>query len=239
MIIIAKIKTVYNIIKNSIRRSLIGDIEDRMLHYYSSRWDAIDNINEYLVGADIDGDYLEFGVAKGMTFSYACKVMSPVFKDMRFIALDSFEGMPKPKNIDNINGYSSTFFEGQYACSEEEFLHNVKQKTDILKRVITIKGWFNESLTEEMAKKYSINKIAAAWIDCDLYESTVPVLNFITPRLSVGSVILFDDWHCFRNLPELGEQKACSEWLIKNPQIKLYRLFSFGWHGEAFTVGSC
>lgn len=227
----------YTAIKNIIKDELKNDIEDRLLNYYHNRWDAIDNLTEYLVGAEIEGDYLEFGVAKGMTFSYACNIMSPIFNNMKFIALDSFEGLPKPKNIDNINGYSSSFFEGQYACSEREFVNNLKEKHTNLEKVITIKGWFDQSLTDYTAKQYSINKIAAAWIDCDLYESTIPVLRFLTPRLSVGSVILFDDWHCFRNLPYFGEQRACNEWLAANPHIKLYKLFSFGFHGEAFTVG--
>jgi O-methyltransferase len=216
---------------------LTTEFEERFSNYYRQRWDAIDNLADYLVGAEIPGDYLEFGVAKGMTFSYAYKIMSPLFKQMRFIALDSFEGLPKPKNIDNVDGYTSSFYEGQYAYSEKEFLNNIKQKINLSDKIITIGGWFDQTLTDKTANKYTLNKIAAAWIDCDLYESTVPVLNFITTRLSTGSVILFDDWHCFRNLPNLGEQKACQEWLIKNPQIKLHKLFSFGWHGEAFTVG--
>jgi len=231
-----KISNLYNIIRNKFFRS---GAEDRLLNYYKNRWDAIDNLADYLVGAEIPGDYLEFGVAKGMTFSYACKVMSPVFNDMRFIAVDSFEGLPKPKTIDAYEGYASNFFEGQFSCSEEQFLKNIKNNDNDLKRVITIKGWFDQTLTDKTSEKHLIDKVAAAWIDCDLYESTVPVLNFLTSKLSVGSVILFDDWRCFRNLPEFGEQRACREWLLANPQIKLYELFSFGWHGIAFTVGSC
>jgi hypothetical protein len=76
-------------------------------------------------------------------------------------------------------------------------------------------------------------------VDCDFYESTVPVLNFLTSKLSVGSVIMFDDWRCYRNLPDFGQQRACREWLEANPQIKLNELLSVGWHGIAFTVVSC
>jgi O-methyltransferase len=86
---------------------------------------------------------------------------------------------------------------------------------------------------------YAIERIAVAWIDCDLYESTVPVLKFITPHLCVGSVIVFDDWRCYRNHPDFGEQRACREWLEANPGIKLRELLSFGWNGIAFTIVSC
>jgi O-methyltransferase len=217
---------------------VLGEFQDRLTNYHHNRWDAIDNLADYLVGAEIPGDFLEFGVAQGATFSYACRTMA-FFKHMRFIAVDSFEGLPEPSGIDTRNGYTSHFSKGQFACSEEDFLSRLKRDGIDMKRVLTVKGWFDNTLTNDRAKAYGIDKIAAAWIDCDLYESTVPVLKFLTSRLSVGAVILFDDWRCFRNLPDLGEQLACREWLSANPQIKLHELFSFGWHGMAFTVGSC
>jgi O-methyltransferase len=52
-------------------------------------------------------------------------------------------------------------------------------------------------------------------------------------------VLLFDDWRCFRNLPEFGEQRACAEWLARNPQIRLNDFFEFGFGGKAFTVAAC
>ena len=102
-----------------------------------------------------------------------------------------------------------------------------------------VKGWFADTLDPVKASSYDINVLSAVWIDCDLYESTVPVLQFISQYLTVGSVILFDDWRCYRNLPDFGEQRACREWLVANPQISLRELFSFGWHGLAFTVSTC
>jgi hypothetical protein len=84
--------------------------------------------------------------------------------------------------------------------------------------------------------RHGLEKVAAAWVDCDLYKSTVPVLNFLTSRLSTGSVIAFDDWRCFRNQPDFGEQRAVSEWLAQNPHIKLRELFTYGWYGMVFTV---
>jgi hypothetical protein len=108
-----------------------------------------------------------------------------------------------------------------------------------MSKVISIKGWFDQTLNDDTAKEFQIDKIAAAWIDGDLYESTVPVLNFLTSRISVGTIILFDDWRVFRNLPDYGEQRACKEWLAENPQISLREIFSFGHHGVAFTVASC
>jgi hypothetical protein len=157
---------------------------------------------------------------------------------MRFLAFDSFAGLPKLNGHDARDGYTSNFHESEFAYSEEDFMANLQAKRIDLEKIKVIKGWFNKTLAPGKAKEYGIEKIAAAWIDCDLYESTVPVLNFILPHLSVGSIIVFDDWRCFRNLPDLGEQRACQEWLAANPSLTLHELFSFGFHGQAFTIGS-
>jgi hypothetical protein len=197
---------------------------------------AIDDLTDYLVGAEVDGDYLEFGVFQGTTFARACIRMRAIFPGMRFFAFDSFQGLPQPKGLDAVNGFTNAFYQSQFSCSEEEFIANLRRENVDLSKVATVQGWFDESLDEQKMARHKIEKIAAVWIDCDLYESTVPILKFITPRLSTGCVIIFDDWRCFRNDPEFGEQRACREWLHENPHITLRELFSFGWHGIAFTV---
>lgn len=219
--------------------SRVAHLEERLLSYYKNRWDVVDKVADYLVGTQIDGDYLEFGVYLGKTFSYAYRVMAPLFPAMKFLALDSFEGLPEPKGIDRLDNYTSGFFAGQFACDIDDFKQNLAKSGVDLNRVTAIKGWFDQTLLPDTAPANEIRKVAAAWIDCDLYESTVPVLNFLTSRLSVGTVILFDDWRCYRNLADFGQQRACREWLQRNSQIKLNEFVDFGFHGKAFTVASC
>lgn len=206
---------------------------------FNRRYMAIHEVADYLVGARVLGDYAEFGVFKGDTFSYACNHLSPLFPDMHFYAFDSFEGLPKPKGVDAEGGYSSSFQESDFKYDKSHFLKNLRSKGVNLNKVTAVEGWFDESLKPEKAQEYNIENISVAWIDCDLYESTVPVLQFLTNKILPGSVIIFDDWRCFRNDPNYGEQRACTEWLEMNPQIRLNELFSFGWHGIAFTVTSC
>jgi O-methyltransferase len=226
-----------------VKRSLCADIYSRLdtLEYrsFNRRFYAIEQCTEYLVGAKIDGDYLEFGVYQGTTLSHAYQWMVPHFKEMRFLAFDSFEGLPVPKGIDIADGYSSHFYEKQFSCSQEEFAQSIRSKGVDLSKVSMTKGWFDKTLSSQRAQELNLKAIAVAWIDCDYYESTVPVLKFITPYLTVGSVIIFDDWRCYRNHPDFGEQRACKEWLESNNQIQLAELFSFGWNGIAFTVISC
>jgi hypothetical protein len=217
----------------------VAHLEDRLLSYYKNRFDVVDKLADYLVGTEIEGDYLEFGVYLGKTFGYTYRTMAELFPKMRFIALDSFEGLPEPKGIDKVGNYTSGFYAGQFACDIEDFARTLRDSGTDMTRVSMIKGWFDETLKPGSGKTRDVGKVAAAWIDCDLYESTVPVLDFLTDRLSVGSVILFDDWRCYRNLADYGQQRACREWLGRNPQIKLNSFVDFGFHGQAFTVAAC
>lgn len=216
-------------------------LEHRLINYYRNRWYVLDCVADYLVNAELPGDYAEFGVYKGTTFGYAANLFHPLFPGMRFLAFDSFEGLPELQGLDRSEkGFASGFFKGQFAAKEDEFINNVLAAAPYLppERLLTIKGWFNEVLTSENAQKIDLKQLACVWIDCDLYESTVPVLKFITPYLSIGSVILFDDWRCYRNLATHGEQRAYCEWLEENYGLTLNDFISFGFHGMSFTVAS-
>jgi O-methyltransferase len=220
-------------------RARLNALEQRFLTYYRERFNCIDKLADYLVGAQLDGDYYEFGVSRGVTFAYAMRIMQGLFPQMHFVALDSFEGLPIPKGLDAVQDYSGGFYAGEFACSREDFLKHVSSSGVDVDRVKVVAGWFDQSLASGDPRNAQLGKVAAAWIDCDLYESTIPVLEFLTKRLSIGSVLLFDDWRCFRNLPGYGEQRACSEWLDRNPQIKLREFVDFGFHGISFTVEQC
>ena len=227
----------------SILKRLLGDVYKRIeqIEYrsFNRRFYAVEQIADYLVGAQIPGNYLEFGVYRGTTFAHAYHCMAGLFGDMKFYAFDSFQGLPALKGIDVEGGYTSNFREKEFSCSEQEFVENLRNSGVKLDRVITVKGWYDDTLDPVKAKGYGVNKAAVIWIDCDLYESTVPVLQFITPYLSIGTVIVFDDWKCYRNQPTFGEQRACREWLDANPRIALAELLSIGSHGLAFTVVTC
>ena len=70
----------------------------------------------------------------------------------------------------------------------------------------------------------------------DLYESTVAVLNFAIDVMPHGSILAFDDWHCFRSDENRGEQRAFQEFCRDHPDLKFSEFLSFGWHGKSFLV---
>ena len=70
-------------------------------------------------------------------------------------------------------------------------------------------------------KKYKkqIRKISFAYIDCDLYEETKILLNFINNSISKGYIILFDE--AYRNSKK-GEAKALKNFTISTKSFILY-----------------
>lgn len=174
---------------------------------------------------------MEFGVFTGSSFIHSYHIIKDVFQqhqklhagstevdaaeirriwdNMRFFAFDSFQGLPEPDGFDK---ETSAFAKGEFTCTENTFRENLI-KTDVsLGKVVTIAGWFEETCTEETIRKYVIKKASMINVDCDFYASTKTVLEFVRPLLTDGTIIVFDDWYCFRGSPNLGEQRAFNEW---------------------------
>lgn len=69
---------------------------------------------------------------------------------------------------------------------------------------ISSRDGFSDTL--KRADIQSIDGIAFARVDCDLYQPTVEVLDYFKPRLPDGAILVFDDWTWN------GETKAFAEW---------------------------
>lgn len=172
------------------------------------------------------GDYAEFGVLEGRTFVEAWLASNRHgLRSMHLRAYDSFEGLPKTSGVDA----GGPFYGGQFASPRAAFdrvTHSIPRQ-----RVEVVPGYFAETL--QSARQAPV---AVAWVDCDLYESTLPVLDYLTEQLVDGAVLIFDDWYCFRGRPDRGEQLACAQWLARNTHIRLVPYRSFHWAGQSFIV---
>jgi hypothetical protein len=182
----------------------------------------------------VAGDYLEFGVYCGRTFTEAWHASRRyALADMRFHAFDSFDGLPEPEDADR----GGSFHRGQFRCDRATFERTLARQRVERSRIAIHPGLFETTLAERGSlKTLGVAKAAIAWIDCDLYASTVPVLRALTDVLVNGSVLVFDDWYCFHGRPDRGEQRACSEWLSANPHIRLVEYQKFHWAGASFIV---
>ncbi len=102
--------------------------------------------------------------------------------------------------------------------------------------MVTVPGFYEQSLTAETKRRLGLTRAALVMIDCDLYESTVPVLAFLTDLVGQGSILIFHDWFRFKGSPDCGEQRACREWLARNPHIELIEYWREGPQAVSFLV---
>lgn len=185
----------------------------------------------YLNNNKLFGDYAEFGVYTGKTFIEAFRAGEAIGRpDMNYWAFDSFQGLPEVKNQDE----GGPFYTGEFSFSKREFTQNlIRYKVD-LRRVEMIEGYYDQTLELTSSVSKLPKSVAIAWVDCDLYESTVPVLNYLGNVLVDGAVIIFDDWFCFNGRRDRGEQLACREWLDRNPTFQLTEYQKYHWGGNSF-----
>jgi hypothetical protein len=207
----------------------------RNLFAYTPREEILDFAMHFVQESALEGDYLEFGVFRGHTFAGAFHSAKRYGLDsIHFYAFDSFCGLPPSSGVD-AEGFRH-FEEGDFACSEQDFLDNLRRENVDLARVTAIPGWFHEVLTEDLKRQLPLKRAAIVWVDCDLYQSTIPVLDFITDYLQNGTVLIFDDWFCYRADPNRGEQRAWREWLAAHPDYTAVECRKIGWHGQALIV---
>lgn len=162
----------------------------------------------------VEGYYFEFGCHTGGTMSLAYDYFRHLF-DWKYVAFDSFEGLPEIKEIDR----QEIWQKGKLATKEAEFVRIVTSGGMPRDRLITVRGFYEDSLTSEVRNKLLPGKAAVVYVDCDLYSSTVPVLEFVRPFLQRGTVIVFDDWNCFWADPDKGERRAFREFREKYPEL--------------------
>jgi O-methyltransferase len=166
------------------------------------------------INRPIDGYYFEFGCHEAKTMRMAYDNFNYLV-DWTYVGFDSFEGLPEIAEIDK----QQIWEKGKLKTTENDFIKLVLRSGVPKQKLMTVKGFYDQSLTSELKEKLLPKKAAVIYIDCDLYISTVPVLDFIKDFLQKGTIIVFDDWNCFYGDPDKGERKAFSEFREKNPKL--------------------
>ena len=167
------------------------------------------------INRPIRGYYFEFGCHEANTMRMAWTHFRHLF-DWTFVAFDSFQGLPDPTPEDR----SAIFTAGNLVTDEATFLSLCRRAGMPPSRLRTVKGFYDKSLTSELRDQLLPTKAAVIYVDCDLYSSTVTVLDFIVPFLQEGTIIVFDDWNCFRANPNRGERRAWHEFLKAHPALR-------------------
>jgi len=141
------------------------------------------------------GDYLEFGVYVGTSLACMHEVLEDRrFDDVRLFGFDSFEGLP-----DSLAGDEKTAELGKWNPFDlkaplDVATENLTRTGVDWDRVTLVKGWFEDTLSQELLERQQLRKASIIMVDCDLYSSARTALEFCAPLIRDDAVILFDDW---------------------------------------------
>jgi len=184
----------------------------------------------------IEGAYIEFGVASGMSLKLAlsnAKVRN--MNQMAFIGVDTFLGFPETNGPEiDFKTYDSIV--GSRSFSKRTIGNRLKSAN--ANKVNLIKLNMETDNLCELEKTIVGTNIAIAHLDMDYYSPTINALNVIGGSLSIGSILLFDNYFFFAANDSMGERRALSEFRVSNPHIVISDYFTYGWHGKAFIVSS-
>jgi len=132
---------------------------------------------ENLLTSDIC--YLEFGVAKGESFTWWVRHI--VNHNSIFYGFDTFTGLPEDwghfTKGDMSAGNKIPIIENDH---RHHFLQGLFQQT--------LPGFINQN-------KYELEKKLVIHMDADLFSSTIYVLTSLAPYLKAGDIIIFDEFN--------------------------------------------
>lgn len=175
---------------------------------------------KYISKANVFGDIVECGVWKGGSIMIAAKTLLHLDDTNRHLWLyDTFTGLPKPDNDElDIKGNKGSEYWARHvredgtsnACRAEleEVRCNISMMGYPVYRIFYIKGMVEET-TKNLAN-IPIN-IALLRLDTDWYSGAKASLEVFWPRLSLGGVLIIDDYGSF-----LGQKKAVTEYFEEN-----------------------
>lgn len=166
--------------------------------------------------ANKEGFYVECGVAAGAQII----AMAYGAPNKTIYAFDSFEGIPLPSNRDDQMpgimmlseierkmlpdpGKQKLESSGATSVSMEDFSGHLTKAGIKEKRVVMVKGWFEEVLPYDFKVE---DKILILRLDGDLYNSTYVCLENLFDKVVIGGCVIIDDW----TLP--GCRAACDEY---------------------------
>ncbi len=173
---------------------------------------------QYLHKNNISGDIVECGVWRGGSMIVAAKTLQKLGDTSRTLWLyDTFEGMTAPTehDVSSKGTKASDKFKKRQSgedssdwclASLEEVTANVHTTNYPKDQIRFIKGKVEETLPAQ-----SPDKISLLRLDTDWYESTLHELETLFPKLSVGGILIIDDYADWT-----GTRKAVDEYFAKH-----------------------
>lgn len=135
--------------------------------------------------ASVPGDVAECGVRFGKSTAF---LLEADRAKRTYHLFDSFEGVSEPVAEDIPSDGKCRWVKHELIAPEEMAVRNLKDFTNVR----FYKGWIPDRFPE-----VSDCVFALLHLDVDLYQPSVDALEYFWPRLSVGGVVICDDYGSF------------------------------------------
>ena len=200
------------LIRAANQRKVVEQFHDAMVHWYfpglpaqpgrvelmcellgTPPAEAMFVVNGVRTALAVEGDICEFGVAQGTTSALIANEIAATGRTLWLY--DSFEGLSRPTEkdvlIDDPCGLGSMEnYAGSMAFGAEQVTRRVADAGFPMQRLRVVPGFVTPATTVDVLPA----KVAFAYIDFDLYEPIAVMLGLLRERLSVGGVVVVDDY---------------------------------------------
>lgn len=181
------------------------------------------------------GDYFEFGTFLGYTLQCAFHAFNSrgLANNRRFIAFDSFAGIIGSKT-------GEAWVDGSYAASVEslKFANLIAEVPS--SKVVLVEGAYQHTLRDaglaDTRATIGETQAAVIHIDCDVEEPAKLALDFMTPYIRQGTLLLFDEFDVNRADNAKGERAALRAWLKENPEFEVEPYRCYHVHARSFIL---
>jgi hypothetical protein len=173
---------------------------------------------KHVLDCGVDGDFVECGVWRGGNALLAAGIFKLYGAARKVYLFDTFSGMTSPDQVDtaattgesarvaHLSNQRDTHNEWCYA-SLEDVKATFRQADLLNSNVVFVKG---DVLNTLSVAQNLPTAICVLRLDTDWYESTKIELETLYPRLSIGGVILIDDYGYWA-----GARKATDEYFAR------------------------
>jgi O-methyltransferase len=177
----------------------------------------IDNLRLIDSVRNISGCVVECGVWRGGMSAGMALFLGP---GRKYYLFDSFEGLPPAKPID---GEAANRW--QQNREAPDYFNNCSAPEEFATGAMTmagapsfriVKGWFDRTLPNEPIPE----PIAVLRLDGDWYESTMTCLEHLFGQVSVGGIVIFDDYYTWD-----GCSRAVHDFLSRHSRPERVRTF--------------
>jgi O-methyltransferase len=188
----------------------------------------------YIELARIPGDLVECGVWKGGSQMLAAKTLQESRSfERRLYLYDTFEGMDEPTDKDQHGfEYSSLYHdwvlnrrtahetwkayndkgEGWLSVPLSDVEQNMRLTGYPIEKIHFVKGTVEDTLPSRAPEEIAILRV-----DVDWYKPTLHALTHLYPRLSLGGVLILDDYGSF-----LGAREAVDQYFSEQHSPPLF-----------------